>query len=513
MKDTSVLAWKCVKSIIHPPLPMSPRDSRHLLSLLKTSFTEALDKEHPKVSSEGRNSTDEHVHSILSSPIFGPKPSEDIGRPNHPPPSKRHTPAMATESSKSTIHGPLESISIANAMIEFNVKSFRNSILTGRADLSRATACLRDATSCTRFIHKKYGSQALEGFGKHGMASMMMNWLWSSGLENSDEVLLDPKFLLFLSPFLVAEGRFKEAMEWFQRLGAKANLHSSDTSFPIDSALAVSLETVERFQRRLLVTYPHSPDVLIESPEVASALADVRFAFRNEYYSGWQRMFLRRRQQAMLRPLVFYSLSQIPDKSLNTAISIFVQAITSSNVAGMSPMELVSVFRPTGNLIVKKIQSGWKADQSGYDSFSSTLRCWNNTTDSFHYDLVHSVIKLHDPNNPDWEAAYLFLSKLTSAVLEKFTLGERRTTVSLGLDTSKILLSSGKSADAHRAKKIMECLQQHFGDELGVLKTSMGQITNPQYARRQPPIVRFPGGVAPGTGQREPMETDFALIM
>ena len=495
MRGSSILGWGRGASILHQPLPLSARDSRHLLSLLNTSFTEALDKEHPKVSSEGRNTTDEHVHSILSNPIFGPIPSDDNNRPSHPPPSKKCTPPKASGLSKSMIPGPVDSISIANAMIEAHVKAFRNHIFTGRANLALATACLRYSTNYMKSIDKKHRFEAFKGFGKHGMASMMLSWLWSSGLEKSDEVLFSVNFLPLLSPFLLAEGRLEEAMQWFRRLGTKATLYSRCVSLPMDSALAVCLENVERSKRQLLATFPQLWDS-IESSEVRRACVKVQLSLRGGYLSGWPRMHLRERQQAMLHYLVLYSLAQGSNKSLNSAISIFVHAMDSSNVAGMSAMELISVFRPTGAFIVKQIGGGLKADQSGYDAFSSTVPFWNNTNDSVHCGLVRSIIKLHDPNNPDWGPAYLFLSKLTSTIVKRFTLWERRSTVSLGLDTAKVILSDGRYLHAHRAKKIMERLQQHFGDELGVLAKSMEETRNSQHA-----------------GQLEPMETDFALAM
>ena len=413
--------------------------------------------------------------------MFGPK---------HSPPSENHTLTKPTELSKSMTHGPLESDSIANAMVEFNIKSFRNQILTGRADLALATTCLRDSSNSMSCKNEKYGSRAFKGFGKHGMASMMLNWLWSSGLEKSDEVLWHTDFLPLLSPFLVAEGHLEEAMHWFWRLGATATLYSSDIPIRMDSALELCLENAERSE-----TYPRSWDKKVDSLVIRRVCESVRPALSDEYTSVWSGILLRQRQQAMLHPLVLYSLAQCTNKSLNTAINIFVEAITSSNVASMNPMELKVVFRPAGCLIVEQIQSGLKADPSEYDAFLSTVPFWSKTKHSMLYYLVRSVIKFHDPKIPDWEPAYLFLRKLSSITV-KSTLWERRSTVTLGLDTAKMLLSDGRSLSARRAEKIMESLQLHFGDELGVLTKSMEETRKSQH-----------------NGQLEPMATDFELAM
>ena len=482
MKVSSILSWENIISIIHRPLPFSARDSRHLLSLLNISFTEALDKKHPKVSSEGRNTTDKHVHYILSSPMFGPR---------HSPPSKKHTLTTPTELFKSMTHGPLESNSIANAMVDFNMNSFRNQIVTGRANLVLATTCLRDSTNSISCKGGRYGFRAFKGFGKHGMASMMLNWLWSSGLGKSDEVLWHTEFLPLLSPFLAAEGHLEEAMQWFWRLGAKATLYSSDSSSRMDAALAFCPENAAQSK-----TYPRSWDEKIESLDLERGFASVRPALRDGYTSIRSRILLRQRQQAMLHPLVLYSLAHCTNKSLNTAINIFVEAITSSNMAGMSPMEIEIVFRRAGCLIVEQIQSGLKADPSEYDAFLSTVPIWSETKHSMLHHLVRSIINFHDPKIPDWEPAYYLLRNLRSITVKRSTLWERRSTVSLGLDTATMLLSDGRSSYARRAKKIMESLQQHFGDELGALTKSMEEARKSQHI-----------------GQLEPMTTDFELAM
>ncbi|KAL8792507.1 MAG: hypothetical protein Q9195_004877 [Heterodermia aff. obscurata] len=475
--------------MINQQLPISPRDSRHLLSLLNTSFTEALDKEYPKVSSKGRNTTDEHVHSILSNPIFGPKPPVNSSLPKNSPHFKNHTRTTATDLSKPAIHGPMESLSVANAMTEFQVKSFRSDILTGRADLPGAMLCLRRSMRDLKFISNNHGSQALNGLGKHGIASMMLNWLWSSGLEKSDEVLLHTNFLPLLSPFLVVEGRLAEAMQWFLRLDAKATLYPSDDSLSLDGTLAVCLENAERSREQLLALLRHR-NQRNESTEVKRACDSyVRVAFNDGYLLHWPRMLLRRRQQAMLHHLVVYSLAQGPKRSLDTAINTFVQAINSSDVGGMSPIELTSVFRLTGRLVVKQIENGWTADQSGYDAFSSTVPLWNNTNDVVQRNLVPSIIKLHDPSNPDWGPASFFLSKLTPTIVKGSTLWERRRMVSLGLVTAKMLLSDDRSSYARRAKKIMESLQQLFGDEPGTSTKSLKETRKPHLGLQVEPMV------------------------
>src|SRR5690348_15716553 len=85
-------------SKIHPQLPLSPRESQQLLTLLTTSFRAHLDREHPlPESSQNRHtqkptgsnarrasspaqatssyaSATQHIDSILTNPLFAVKP-------------------------------------------------------------------------------------------------------------------------------------------------------------------------------------------------------------------------------------------------------------------------------------------------------------------------------------------------------------------------------------------------------------------------------------------------------
>ena len=79
---------------LHPQLPLTPRESQQLLSLLTTSFRTHLDREHPveaqtpnarkAVSNEDREAlhttssaalASQHIDAVLSNPLFAVKPS------------------------------------------------------------------------------------------------------------------------------------------------------------------------------------------------------------------------------------------------------------------------------------------------------------------------------------------------------------------------------------------------------------------------------------------------------
>ena len=87
MKLTQSLYIRSLINKLHPPLPITPRDSNRLLASLKTSFQKQLDAAHPSptkqasrheegVSVDGwsntaKTATSSHVRSILSHPMLG----------------------------------------------------------------------------------------------------------------------------------------------------------------------------------------------------------------------------------------------------------------------------------------------------------------------------------------------------------------------------------------------------------------------------------------------------------
>lgn len=67
-----------------------------------------------------------------------------------------------------------------------------------------------------------------------GAASVILRWLWSSGIEDTGEFLMDQAFVTLLVPFLVAEGHHSQIWRWLYRCSdrgdpAFSNIHGPDT--------------------------------------------------------------------------------------------------------------------------------------------------------------------------------------------------------------------------------------------------------------------------------------------
>ncbi|MCJ1236578.1 hypothetical protein MMC14_004559 [Varicellaria rhodocarpa] len=217
MKISPVLTWKYLTSKVHPPLPLNPRDSQQLLSLLNSSFRSQLDQEHPKIKSHERQAIDVHINSILRSPLFtGPH---------------QQTPSIT---SKHSDHGDhkLDSIQrLAKSHDNSNaVEQFRQSVASGRADLKAAQICLdglwESIRDLPRWVRRKEMKASQAG-------PVILDWLWSSGSTHSLSFLREKKFIGVLMPFIVAERREALVWRWLQLLYKEVKkIPANETGFP-----------------------------------------------------------------------------------------------------------------------------------------------------------------------------------------------------------------------------------------------------------------------------------------
>ena len=203
MKASSILAWKYLVSKLHPQLPLNSRESKKLLSLLQDSFRQQLDQEHPLDRSESGRSTNDHLQSILQSPLFKTKPKKLEN--------------FLTDSRSSN------KVSQIQEVLEWPMEHFKQQVISGSANLNTAKVCLTQD-------YKKFAMSA-EAESKvpnvsSGTASIILNWLWSSGAAETGSFLKDQTFIFLLIPFLVTEGRIDLIWHWIIQLENDEN-HSS----------------------------------------------------------------------------------------------------------------------------------------------------------------------------------------------------------------------------------------------------------------------------------------------
>ena len=204
MKSEVARTWKSLTSKIHPPLPITPRTSQQLLSLLNASFKQQLDRRYPAPSPSSEDHANLHLQSILKHPLFDAKPQ---------------TPDTSTSSSQ---RGDQSKERRQKPMIQ-PIYIFKERVSRGTADLSAAKQCLRKLQEDCMASPGTTPSKAMQ---TSGATSTILQWLWSSGMEDSGIFLEDQGFVALLIPFLVAEGQQSCVLRWLQRIR-----HKGETPF------------------------------------------------------------------------------------------------------------------------------------------------------------------------------------------------------------------------------------------------------------------------------------------
>jgi hypothetical protein len=195
-------------SKLHPQLPLSPRESQQLLTLLTTSFRAHLDREHPTpenrraqkpAGSNGQRSPSpvrtsssyasatSHIDSILTNPLFAIKPSRRASEP------------------------------AAVDVLRDPAGWFMDQIATGAATLPRAAMCLDLLDTASETSSRLHNGKTT--------AYRFAEWLQSSGLDSSREFVslhtskqgFGSKSMDKLVALLFAKGETAAPWRWFIR--------------------------------------------------------------------------------------------------------------------------------------------------------------------------------------------------------------------------------------------------------------------------------------------------------
>lgn len=206
MKTSSFLSWKYLISKIHPPLPLDRRESQELLSLLQSSFRQQLDREHPINPSGNRYTANNHLRSVLANPLFSVNPKWCGDSILH-----QHFGS----------HGnPKRFQDIWKLPTEY----FSKQVSLGTATLDTVKACLA-------IQHQKQLLTLTESKKSDGIGSIVLEWLWSTGITNSNSFLLDKALMDLLIPFLIFEGHEDQIWRWVKQLQPKREDVSSSAEF------------------------------------------------------------------------------------------------------------------------------------------------------------------------------------------------------------------------------------------------------------------------------------------
>ena len=188
---------------IHPQLPLDPRQSKQLLNLLITSFRQQLDEAHPQIlpqsaetqvsqsTPSSQASADKVFQSVLSNPLFLRARQRSF-------PSDR-TP------SKTAFDGG----EIRKALSE-PVGWFEDRIAQGIPSMDAARMYLA--------VVSKIPDSPEQAQYKYHAATVLRDWLWSTGLEESLDFVGNDSFTKNVVYLMVSTGFEKKIWAWIRRL-------------------------------------------------------------------------------------------------------------------------------------------------------------------------------------------------------------------------------------------------------------------------------------------------------
>ncbi|KAF2813715.1 uncharacterized protein BDZ99DRAFT_223543 [Mytilinidion resinicola] len=207
MQSSAARAFNLLSAKIHPQLPLTPRESQQLLSLLTSSFRRHLDREHPGApeasaaqSSRRRKSISKtaaqdtalksassHVpisrlfESVLANPLLAHKPSRQDSHP---------------------------AISALQAFSKNPSQWFRDSVADGSASIYTAFL-YADA------MRKTSNATATNGIASSNKAGTeIAQWLWASGLETTPAFIENHAFHTNLAALLIQERNERPLWRW-----------------------------------------------------------------------------------------------------------------------------------------------------------------------------------------------------------------------------------------------------------------------------------------------------------
>jgi hypothetical protein len=186
---------------IHQPLPLSPRESQQLLSLLTTSFRKHLDSEHPQLRTDKVSSPEATSTSHNDTPKLRRQPSSD--------PEKHYT----DRHMHSLLTNPLFTLPKPKVVVD-PMDTFDRAVANGMMTTHYAHTCLK--MKKLDLIRSSVLS-VREGMRESGAGLKVLKWLISSGTTKDLTFLKDVQFGRVLFEFMVAEGLQEAIWPWIKK--------------------------------------------------------------------------------------------------------------------------------------------------------------------------------------------------------------------------------------------------------------------------------------------------------
>ncbi len=206
MKPSALRSWKSFVAKIHPPLPLSPKESQKLLSFLVSSFRRHLDGIHPSVLARSKTTAEIHLQTVLAAPHFNNSHTRQV----------RGT-QMRDSATK------VGSLSQIRQLAKSPMGYFEKCVSAGTATPEIAAECLvyefRKALSSPEV-------KLREALKLSGAGTTVLNWLRSPSREEGLSFLNNRLLLKFLIPFVLAERQESVIWQWMQELKTYSILRS-----------------------------------------------------------------------------------------------------------------------------------------------------------------------------------------------------------------------------------------------------------------------------------------------
>ena len=279
--------------------------------------------------------------------------------------------------------------------------------------VSQGTADLGTAKFFLRIEHKNClaspATTPREAMQSSGVASAILQWLWSSGLEDTGAFLRDQEFVGRLIPFLVAEGQYSRVMRWLDRFN-----NPEETPFSSLHGDGVDKYRLQGFVFERLI------------------LAETKVG-----------------------------------NGLDSAITLFLRIIAGVRSFGLPKKSMRSTAKDAAwilTIAILRFSKAVEPEPSIVQQFLETVRTLNVDL------LLSAYIYVYLPKRPDPQPTLTYFQNTSAKAIASASPRRQPYIILLGLRAAELFLQDGRQSEA---LWIMEFLRINFARQLEIFKTSV----------------------------------------
>ena len=243
-----------------------------------------------------------------------------------------------------------------------------------------------------------------EAMQSSGVASTILQWLWSSGIEDTGAFLRDQEFVVRLIPFLVAEGQYSRIMRWLDRCN-----NPEETPFSSLHGDGVDKYRLQGFLFERLI---------LEETRV--------------------------------------------ENGLETAIALFLRIIADVRSFGLARKHMRCVAIQAAWVLTKailRLPKAVKPEPSIVQHVLETMRSLNVDP------LLTATICVNLPKRPDPQPTLTYFQNISAKAIASTSPRQQPYIMLVGLKAAELFLQDGRQSEA---LWIMEFLRTNFARELGL---------------------------------------------